>query len=275
MLIDYHLHNHFSPDSNADTREMLLSLQKREIRHVCFTNHAEWFTKGEGKPGVFDEYEAMRRFETIEWELEALKPEFPDMDIRMGVELDYQPHQLSEVEAFLKNTPLDYVLGCVHTLDGIVVATNKNIEQYFDGKTEEEAYTRFFAEQLKLIEWGKLDGIAHFDLIKKYGHQFYGPFKPENHEEAIKQCLKAIKDRNMAIELNTSCLEIKCNELFPHPTILKWAVEIGIEHFTLSSDAHAADTAGKHAKKALEIAKEVGIQALTTYEKRQAKKIEI
>ncbi|QQR84009.1 hypothetical protein IPJ72_02315 [Candidatus Peregrinibacteria bacterium] len=114
----------------------------------------------------------MRRFETIEWELNNLRPEFPEMDIRMGVELDYQPNQLKEVESFLANTPLDYVLGCVHTLDGIVVATHKNIEQYFDGKTEAEAYGYFFDEQLKLIEWGHLDGIAHFDLIKNMGTDF-------------------------------------------------------------------------------------------------------
>ncbi|QQR84008.1 hypothetical protein IPJ72_02310 [Candidatus Peregrinibacteria bacterium] len=73
----------------------------------------------------------------------------------------------------------------------------------------------------------------------------------------------------MVIELNTSCLEIKCNELFPHPTILKWAVEMGIEHFTLSSDAHTADTAGKHVKKALEIAKAVGITHLTSVKERR------
>ena len=74
MLIDYHLHNHFSPDSNADTAELIEAEKKHGVQEICLTNHAEWFDK-ESKSGIgiFDLEEAVRRFESVEWEIENLQ----------------------------------------------------------------------------------------------------------------------------------------------------------------------------------------------------------
>ena len=38
MLIDYHLHNHFSPDSKTDTRKLVEHLQKRKIKNISGVN---------------------------------------------------------------------------------------------------------------------------------------------------------------------------------------------------------------------------------------------
>ena len=67
----------------------------------------------------------------------------------------------------------------------------------------------------------------------------------------------------------------KCHQLFPHPEILKWCVETGIENYTLGSDAHELHEVGRHLDEALQIAKDVGIKYLSTYKKRQPTKIPI
>lgn len=275
MLIDYHLHNHFSPDSEADTRDLIEAEQALGIKDICLTNHAEWFDHGEAKPGRFDYYEGMRRFETIEWELQALRPDFPEMHIGLGVELQWQTEYMNDLKRFVNDAPLDFVLGSVHIIDGVVISTGKHKETIFPTMNEEEAWTKYFDEMAKLIEWGHLDVLSHFDIVKKFGHEFYGKFEPQKFKPMIQGILEKAVAKGIGIELNTGSLHKRCEELFPHPDILKWAVEMGMEHFTLSSDAHWKKDAGKYVHEALEIAKEVGIKEVSTYKKRKPSKHQI
>jgi histidinol-phosphatase (PHP family) len=275
MLIDYHLHNHFSPDSDADTRELLEAERKRGVHEIMMTNHAEWFDNGKAKPGIFDYYEAMRRFETIKWELDNLKDEFPELNVGLGVELQYQEEHMDDLARFVKDTPLDFILGSIHIIDGVVISTKKYKDDIFPNIKEDDAWEKYFEDMLKLIEWGHLDVLTHFDIVKKYGHEYYGPFKPEKYKSMIQNVLKKAIDKGMGLELNTGSLHKRCEELFPHPTILKWALELGMEHFTLSSDAHSPARAGEFVHEALEIAKEVGIPTISTYEKRKPTKHKI
>jgi hypothetical protein len=52
-------------------------------------------------------------------------------------------------------------------------------------------------------------------------------------------------------------------------------VEIGIENYTLGSDAHELHEAGRYLDEALDIAKEVGIITFSTYKKRKPTKHKI
>jgi histidinol-phosphatase (PHP family) len=271
LLIDYHVHNHFSPDSEADSTEMLKNIQKLGIKEVCFTNHAEWFdSKTVDHVGTFDFQEALRRFESIKWEIEHLQPQFPDLPVKLGAEITYHPDDLEDIERLIKEVDFDFLLGSVHNIDGFIInSLHAGAYDYFEGKSEEDAYGKYFDQLLALVKWGQFDVLAHLDVCKKYGHEFYGPFRPEKWEKPIREALKIMKEKGLGIELNTRSLKARCKELFPHPTILKWAVEEGIEHFTLSSDAHKAQDAGHFVVEGLGIAKAAGVKTLSTYDKRQ------
>jgi len=269
MLIDYHLHNHFSPDSEADTASLLKEEHGHGVRHVCLTNHAEWFDKKDEMAGVFIPIEAETRFEEVQKELKALRPRFPDIDIRFGVELQYQPEAMEALAHFVKKTPFDFILGSVHIIDGVLISGGKHAAEAFRPMKEEVAYTHYFDSVLKLVEWGHFDVVAHFDICKKFGHLHYGPFKPEKYKTQILKILKAMKSKGIGMELNAGSLRKNCHELFPHPTILKWCLEVGIEDFTFGSDAHEIHRAGAYLPEVLAIAKGVGIKTVSTYKLRQ------
>ncbi len=269
MLIDYHLHNRFSPDSSADTRELLKMEQERGIKAVCLTNHAEWFERHSGNAGIFSLKEAEKRFSEIQKELEEIRPEFPAMTLGFGVELQQASGNMEPQRQFIKNTPFDCVLGSVHSVDGVVISTHKGVERLFEKVTEEHAYKKYFENLMEFTAWGHFDVAAHFDVVKKYGTRFYGPFKPEKYEKSIRHILRLMAQKGIGIELNTGSLHERCQELFPHPRILKWALEEGVKHFTLSSDAHKPEEAGKYVHEALIIAKQAGITHLSTYEKQK------
>lgn len=272
MLIDYHLHNHFSPDSVADTSELLKMEHGFGVRNLCFTNHAETFDKKEEVAGIFSVKEATARFNEIQKELATLRPRFPDMEIRFGVELQYQPEYMDALAQFVRKTPFDFILGSVHIIDGVLISGGRHAKEAFKPMKEYTAYTHYFEDVLKLVEWGHFDNVAHFDICKKFGHLHYGPFKPEKYKTVIMRVLKAMKAKGIGIELNAGSLHKNCHQLFPHPDILKWCLKVGIENYTLGSDAHELDRAGRYLHEVVAIAKEVGITHVGTYKGRVATK---
>ena len=272
MLIDYHLHNHFSPDSETNTVELIKREKSLGINAVCITNHSEWFAHKEGDPGIFDYNHALKRFQGIKEELDEIRPQFPDMQIGFGVELQYQENQLDELKRFIENLTFDFILGSVHIIENIVISGGKHAHELFERMDEKTAYQKYFEKLLEYVEWGHFDAVAHFDITKKYGHEHYGPFQPQKHKPIILKVLQLMKSKGIGVELNTACMHKNCEELFPHPDILKWCLEIGIEYFTLGSDAHEPEETGRYLDEALKIAKEAGIQTISTYEKRKPTK---
>ncbi len=267
MLIDYHLHNHFSPDSEEDTRKIVQRALEMGMQDICITNHAELHDKETGK-SIFDVEEAGKRFVEIKTEIDEVQSEFPDLKIRFGTELEYVEGRMHELTAFVEETPLDFVLGSVHIVKDVIIASHRFADKLYSKVDEETAYKAYFDNLERLVDWGHFDVVAHFDICKKSGYKFYGPFQPEKYKDRIIPILEAMKSKGIGLELNTKCLDNKCKEVFPHPTILKWALEVGIENYTLSSDAHKASHVSTHIKEALRIAKEVGIRAVATYSKR-------
>lgn len=264
MLIDYHLHNHFSPDSEEKTRDIAQTALNREMREICITNHIELHDHSTGK-SIFDQKEARQRFLKIREELNAVQADFPTLPIKFGAELEYVEGRMDEIARFVEETPFDFILGSVHIVMDVIIASHLFADQLFANTDEHTSYNAYFDTLEKLVEWGHFDVVAHFDICKKSGVKFYGPFKPERYEEKIRAILKKMSRKSIGIELNTKCLDNKCREIFPHPTILKWALEEGIENFTLSSDAHEKAQVSKHIVQALNVAKEVGIEYISTY----------
>jgi len=268
MLIDYHLHNHFSPDSDTDTRKLIEKMRDMGIKNICITNHGEWFDEENEEAGVFDYNEVFPRFLKAKKDIEILRPKYPDMDIGFGLELQYQPEAIDGIRKLIDDVQFDFILGSVHLMEGYVISGGKNAEKFFKGKTEEKAYSAYFETLLNWAKTGNFDVVAHFDVIKKFGIEHYGPFQPEKYKPLIFRILEEMKKKGIGIELNTGSLHKRCKELFPHPDILKWCVEIGIDNYTMGSDAHDLDEAGRYLDEALAIAKEVGIKALSTYKNR-------
>ncbi len=269
MLIDYHLHNHFSPDSDSDTATLIETERGHGVTHLCFTNHSEWFERHEEVVGTFDLDEATARFGEVRDEIESLRPRFPDMDLRFGAEIQYQEQYLEDLGKFVRATPFDFILGSVHLIDGILISGGKHAGEAFKAMNEETAYSHYFESMQKWVEWGQFDAVAHFDICKKFGHLHYGPFDPIKYESIIKRILKTMKEKGIGIELNAGSLHKNCHELFPHPQILKWCLEVGIENYTFGSDAHNPQHAGLYMPEVLAIAKEAGIKSISTYDQRK------
>ncbi len=270
MFIDYHIHNHFSPDSEEKIENIIQKAKQIGLKEIAITNHPETHNKTTGKSS-FDIDEARKRFKKIKEEIDKAQKKYPEINILFGIELEYLSHRMKNMKIFINETNFDFVLGSVHIVNKVIIASKHFAKDLYNKIDENTAYTNYFNELLKLVKWGQIDVIAHFDICKKFGYEFYGVFNPKKYKKQIIEILQLMKEKNIGLELNTKSMKKYCHEIFPHPTILKWATEIGIKNFTIGSDAHKAKDVGGYIKEAIKIAKQAKITNISTYKKRSAK----
>lgn len=266
--IDYHVHNHFSPDSRESTRKIAQQATAMHFGEICITNHAEKHDSQTGR-SLFDVMEAAARFTEIRTEIAAVQTEFPDLRIGFGAEVEFAENRLDALSSWIESMGFDFVLGSVHVVDGIVISSHKYADQLFSKRNEQTAYEAYFHELMSLVKWGQTDVIAHFDICKKYGSKFYGAFRPEKYKKLIIPILEVMAKKGIGLELNTKCVKDKCKEIFPHPDILRWALEVGIKNFTVGSDAHKAAELGQNFTQAFVIAARCGLKTVSAYHQRK------
>lgn len=173
-------------------------------------------------------------------DFEACKQKYaPDLSLRAGVEIG-EPHRFSQqVERLINDYPWDFILGSLHWVGDQCV-----FDQDFFSSDERRAYGAYFQELGYMVESGAFDILAHFDVVKRYGFEHYGPFHPEGYEDLIRPILRTLIRQGRALEINTSTLRRSIQLTSPDLTILGWFLEEGGVYVTLGSDAHTPGDVG-------------------------------
>ena len=147
MRSDFHMHTNFSTDSDSTPEQMIEGAIQKGLQTICITDHQDVdFPKSimpEGFQIDFDKY-----FETFR----KLQRKYQNqIEVLIGVELGLQPHLGNVYKELAETYPFDFVIGSIHILDGM----DPYFKEYFEDKTDEEAYRRAFEITLENIKYGK------------------------------------------------------------------------------------------------------------------------
>jgi histidinol-phosphatase (PHP family) len=197
--------------------------------------------------------------------VDEARAEFPDLPIRLGLEVDFLEGGGKWIEDLSGKAPFDYLIGSVHYLaPGWDVDNPKHLSRFTEGSVEEiwSLYWRLFE---KAIRTKFFDFMAHPDLPKKFGHRPGGDLR-KYYEPAI----QALADTGTAFEINTAGLRKDVRELYPAREFLEMAFSAGVP-LLINSDAHHPDEVGADFEKARALAYEVGYRETLLFEKRQRK----
>ncbi len=247
MLVDYHLHP-FAHGEGAHSTKVLRPFFERAvqmgIRELGIADHERYWKN-------FD-YQKIRE----------LACDYPQLTVKMGVEMDYIPGREREIEEIVDSLNGDFVIGSLHHIDGWMFDHPDYIDQYqyYD---LHQLYRRYFSLMEQLSEVDTFDIIGHLDLIKIFG------FQPEGRilDYAL-SLLKKIKKREKVVELNTNGYRKPVSQLYPGEDILKACFQLGIP-VTFSSDAHQPERVGDLIGETKELAEEIGYQKVATFEQRE------
>lgn len=264
-MINYHFHDHRSSDGVAELPSHCEAALAAGIRYVCITNHAEVM----GPDGLWraDLDEMRDRFLAVRQSVAECRSRYPDLDVRLGIELEYRPEWTETFDRLTDLVPFDFVLGSVHIVDGFNISGGPGRDLFFESQTQDEAYRRYFHELDAMVEWGGFDVVSHFDLIARYGHHHYGPYDPTRYREVIQPVLEKMVMRGLGIEINTSGVSGP-GAPYPERAILEWALEVGVPALTLGTDSHRPDTFANGLSEGVLLARDAGWAEVTLYESR-------
>jgi histidinol-phosphatase (PHP family) len=252
--IDYHVHSTHSGDGRISIEEMCRLAVERGLTEIAFSDHLD-NNPDDDCFGLFDAAAFCR-------DVDECRERFGDrLVILKGAEIG-EPHLYpGEIERILDGEQFDFLTGGIHWVGNAVVSVDCQA-----GQTDWVAlYHAYFDEVLKAVECANFDVLAHFDLVKRFGVKYLGPFSIEPYRERIEAILRAMIDRGIALEVNTSGYRQPCGEPFPALETLRLYREFGGELITIGSDAHRPEHLGFGLERGMELIREAGFEAITLF----------
>jgi histidinol-phosphatase (PHP family) len=247
MLVDYHIHgmgHRDFPHSVESLARFVQEARDKGIVELGFADH--------------DYYLRDIRFSNFE----ELRPRFPGVSIKVGLEVEYFPGQEGTTSDRLAGCTFDYLIGSVHYIGEWLFDHPDNIEG-FDAWDIDHLYRVYFGLVGRMARSRMFDLVGHLDLIKIFGHR-----AKSSVVKLAQPALEEIRDSGMVMEVNTAGWHRPVHEQYPARDLLEAAFKMGIP-ITLSSDAHAPEQVGRDLPLAREMAWEVGYREVATFSRRE------
>lgn len=242
-MLDLHVHligERDRPATKDNIRAYLDEAVHKGLKQIGFSDH--------------DLY-----WEDLKLELfKEVAPEYPGLEVRVGLEVDYRPQDEGKIRARLNSFPFDYAIGSVHEIGGWCFDLPREEKTHRD-KDADTLYREYFALVAQAARSKLFTTIGHFDLIKLFG------VRPRT--DVLKladEALTAVRDSNCALEINTNGRYKPIGEFYPEQRLVEEIQRRGIA-FTLGSDAHRAEVVGRDLDEAVAELKLIGVRKIVGF----------
>ena len=189
--------------------------------------------------------------------------EYPQLEIKLGLEVDYLPGYEDWIRQLAARHPWDYFIGSVHYVSESWDLDNPQKLSEWKKRDPFEVWTAYFERLTMAAESQLFDIIGHADLCKKFC------FVPtQDCTELYTRFLKAAATNDVAIELNTAGLRKDCREIYPSPQIVELACDLSVP-ITFGSDAHAPGEVGLDFEQAIQLAMSSGYTHWRRFKQRE------
>lgn len=265
---DFHLHSKFSPDSKAEPTEIIRTAKEKKLNHIIFTEHCEANLNQampEGKP-IWPPLDIKNYTSTIS-ELQKTAP----MKVGIGIELGQATFAPKAAEEALKAYDWDIVLGSMHNI-------KNGIDFYYMDYLNEDIkrLTKLYLEDLyDLAVWNRFDILSHLYYHLRYIYRQGMELDIKKYEAEIRDIFRVLIINGKGIEINTASLDDAFGDVIPSLYYLKIYHEMGGEIITIGSDGHREDRIGFGFEYALDLLREAGFKAISSFEKRKVTFIDI
>jgi histidinol phosphate phosphatase HisJ family len=252
---DYHLHSSFSPDSKEAIENIHNKAKENLLSEICLTEHIS-MSKDDSSYDYLKYDEYVKEINKYNGQAES------EVSIKIGLEIGEGHRYIKEVDEYIKDKDIDFIIGSLHRIDdiGIIGCLEK-----YDVK---KVYQDYFKELYEVADKSQYDVMGHLDLVQRYAWNKYGRYEYTNYADLIDCVLKRVIERGKGIEINTSILK-NHKECMPKAEIVKRYRELGGEIITVGSDAHSFERVGDGISLAYEFLKESGFKYITRYDKRK------
>jgi histidinol-phosphatase (PHP family) len=229
------------------------------LKEIGFSDHS---------PMARDDFDEWRMFdrqldEYVE-KVRRAQREFPQLTIKLALEVDYIPGQEEWIRQLAARHPWDYFIGSVHYVSETWDLDNPTKLSEWKKRDPFEVWSIYFDRLTQAAASGLFEIIGHADLAKKFC--FY---PKEDCGALFRKFLKTCAQKDVAIEINTAGLRKDCKELYPSQSILNMAASMGVP-LTFGSDSHAPQEVGLNFNEAIDSARRAGYSQWRSFTQRRA-----
>ncbi len=259
---DLHMHTPLCRHAVGEPTEYARRAVELGFKEIGFSDHSPM------RQDDFDEWRMNfdRLSEYVE-KVRLAQKSFPQLTIRLAMEVDYLPGQEEWIRELAGLHPWDYFIGSVHYVsDSWAIDSPAQLSEW-KNRDVWEVWSIYFDRLTMAAETGLFEIIGHADLPKKFGHKpardctpLYEPF------------LNAAKKHNCALDVNTAGLRKDCKEIYPNRQLLELAFKKGVP-ITFGSDAHAPEEVGMSFNEAVQLVQSVGYTECLTFNRRKRETI--
>jgi histidinol-phosphatase (PHP family) len=261
---DYHMHTPLCRHATGAPDDYAAHAAAVGLAEIGFSDHSPMprddFDNWRMYAAQLDEYVAQVR---------QAQKDFPNLTIRLALEVDYLPGCEDWIRALAARHPWDYFIGSVHYVSDAWAIDDPQKLSEWKHRNAGEVWAAYFDRLTMAAETGFFEIIGHVDLPKKFGH-----CPPPDCTALYEKLLNAAKKHDCAIELNTAGLRKDCREIYPSRQILELAFQKGVP-ITFGSDAHAPGEVGMNFAEAIRLARGVGYQESCRFAQRKRRMVEI
>jgi histidinol-phosphatase (PHP family) len=282
-LRDYHTHTRRCGHAFGEIEDYINAALDKNLIEIGISDHfplgaviddpqlTEFMEKASMKVEEFPRY--------IE-EIKDMKEKYKDkISVRISTEINfYTPGRaLSLQKEILKPfiDDMDYIMGAIHDIKWhespviLIHEGSTSLREY----GEDKLILEYVNKLIKLVDTSFFDVIAHFDNYRI----LFPPNNPRYSQyiwQKLLDLLDKIKNKGMAIEINTSGFLKKIGNQYPDDEIIKEMIQRNIP-LLLGSDAHNPKYVGYKFEEIIEKARKWGLSHLCIYERREQKLVKI
>ena len=259
---DYHMHTPLCWHAVGDPVDLAAHAVSVGLDEIGFSEHSPMprddFDDWRMLLGDFDKYIAS---------VQRAQREFPQLRIKVALEVDYLPGHESWIRELTARHPWDYLIGSVHYISESFDIDNPKKLSEWKKRDPWQVWSAYFDRLSMAAASGLFDIMGHADLPKKFRivpQQDCAPL--------FEKFLQEVRKANVAIELNTAGLRKDCKEIYPCPQLVKMAFQLGVP-ITFGSDAHAPHEVGADFAAARELALSSGYRETCRFTQRRREMI--
>lgn len=246
-MLDLHTHligHQDRPANQKNIKDYLEAAQRAGLKEFGFSDH--------------DMY-----FEDLDLPLiREVAEEYPELNVRVGLEVDYRAEDEVKIKNLLQTFDFDYVIGSVHEIKNWLFDYPEEAEKHREMEPD-QLYISYFSLVEKAARSQLFTTIGHFDLIKLFGVRPHTDVR-----ELAEEAIKAIAENGLVAELNTAGRYKPVGEFYPEEKLIREMVNHGID-FTLGSDAHEAKLVGRDLREGIQFLKSCGVKRLISFQQKQ------
>jgi histidinol-phosphatase (PHP family) len=281
-MIDFHVHCDYSVDAQGTIEEYVQAGLKRGLSHICFTTHCDLEPDRRHHDGrvrlkgnIVDVTSDWAESYIGEVRQASQRYSAGGCDILCGLEVGYVPGIEGMIEKVITSHDFDFLLGGVHTLSGIDIVSAGESEDYFQTRSPRQLCEEYFHYLMGAVRSGLFDSIAHIDIYKRCGLEFYGDRLNDAHDGLAEPVLDEIAKQGMCLELNSGGLRKGLPSPYPSLDILEQAKRAGVADLTFGSDCHCPEDIGYGLASCLELAVEANFDRVALYKGRLRRTVPI